>query len=92
MFCFRGHNQPVLNLLNNKAFITSQNHGFAIDEKTLPDEWVPLFRNANDKSNEVRGYTEYCYFFWPNRKSFCGKSVFEHRAQSGLAERACKVL
>ena len=59
MFCFRGHNQPVLNLLNNKAFITSQNHGFAIDEKTLPDEWVPLFRNANDKSNEVRGYTEY---------------------------------
>lgn len=48
----RGHNQPVLNLLNGKAFITSQNHGFAIDEKTLPDEWLPLFRNANDKSNE----------------------------------------
>ncbi|XP_065052232.1 carbamoyl-phosphate synthase [ammonia], mitochondrial-like [Rhopilema esculentum] len=48
----RGHNQPVLNILNNKAYITSQNHGFAIDEKTLPEEWIPLFRNANDRSNE----------------------------------------
>lgn len=48
----RGHNQPVLNMLNGKAFITSQNHGFAIDEKSLPNDWVPLFTNANDRSNE----------------------------------------
>ena len=50
----RGHNQPVVNQMNGKAFITSQNHGFAIDEKTLPRDWKPLFVNANDKSNEVR--------------------------------------
>ncbi len=50
---FRGHNQPVLNMLNGQAFITSQNHGYAIDETTLPKEWKPIFVNANDHSNEV---------------------------------------
>ncbi|XP_071791586.1 carbamoyl-phosphate synthase [ammonia], mitochondrial-like [Asterias amurensis] len=48
----RGHNQPVLNMINGQAFITSQNHGYAIDEKTLPKEWKPIFVNANDHSNE----------------------------------------
>jgi len=50
----RGQNQPVLNLLNNKCVITPQNHGYAIDvsEGALPDEWVPLFVNRNDGSNE----------------------------------------
>ncbi|CAH1249022.1 CPS1 [Branchiostoma lanceolatum] len=48
----RGHNQPVLNLLNNQAFITSQNHGFAIDNETLPPGWKPMFINANDLTNE----------------------------------------
>ncbi|XP_070569881.1 carbamoyl-phosphate synthase [ammonia], mitochondrial-like [Ptychodera flava] len=48
----RGHNQPVVNLLNGQAFITSQNHGFAIDGETLPSGWRPVFINANDKTNE----------------------------------------
>ena len=52
-FSYRGHNQPVINLLNGSAFITSQNHGFAIDEATLPPQWKPLFVNANDNTNEV---------------------------------------
>ena len=51
---FRGHNQPVINQLNGQAFITSQNHGYAIDEKTLPSKWRSLFINANDKTNEVQ--------------------------------------
>ena len=54
-FPFRGHNQPVINQLNGQAFITSQNHGYAIDEGTLPSEWKSLFVNANDKTNEVYG-------------------------------------
>ena len=33
----RGANHPVKNLLNNKVEITSQNHGYEIDKKTLPD-------------------------------------------------------
>lgn len=48
----RGHNQPVVNVLNGQAFITSQNHGYAIDAKTLPDGFKPLFTNANDGTNE----------------------------------------
>ncbi|MDP4186218.1 MAG: carbamoyl-phosphate synthase (glutamine-hydrolyzing) small subunit, partial [Bacteroidota bacterium] len=30
----------------------SQNHGYAIDSKTLPQDWEPLFVNVNDKTNE----------------------------------------
>ncbi|XP_072032116.1 carbamoyl-phosphate synthase [ammonia], mitochondrial-like isoform X3 [Amphiura filiformis] len=48
----RGHNQPVINLLNGQAFITSQNHGFGVDDTKLPREWKPIFVNANDHTNE----------------------------------------
>lgn len=48
----RSHNQPVLLVNSNKAYITSQNHGFAIDNATLPAEWEPLFLNLNDQTNE----------------------------------------
>jgi carbamoyl-phosphate synthase small subunit len=48
----RSHNQPVLQVGTNHAFITSQNHGYAIDNKTLPDGWEPLFINLNDNTNE----------------------------------------
>jgi carbamoyl-phosphate synthase small subunit len=48
----RSHNQPVIQVGTNKAFITSQNHGFAIDNNTLPDGWIPLFINLNDDTNE----------------------------------------
>lgn len=52
MYGNRGHNQPCTHHETKRCFITSQNHGFAVDEKTLPDKWHPLFTNANDKSNE----------------------------------------
>jgi len=48
----RSHNQPVLLSKTNKAYITSQNHGYAIDQETLPDDWEPLFVNLNDGTNE----------------------------------------
>lgn len=48
----RGHNQPVLVPGSHKCFITSQNHGFAIDVKTLCADWRPLFVNLNDGTNE----------------------------------------
>ena len=48
----RSHNQPVRLVGSNKCFITSQNHGYAVDTDTLPDEWEPLFVNMNDGSNE----------------------------------------
>ena len=48
----RSHNQPVLEVGTDKAYITSQNHGFAIDNNTLSSEWEPLFINLNDDTNE----------------------------------------
>ena len=51
-FGHRSHNQPVLEPGKNRCYITSQNHGYAIDDKTLPADWQALFINANDGTNE----------------------------------------
>jgi carbamoyl-phosphate synthase small subunit len=48
----RGQNQPCIEVGTNRAYLTSQNHSYAIDENSLPDEWSVWFRNANDQSNE----------------------------------------
>lgn len=48
----RSHNQPVRMVGTNKCFITSQNHGYAVDNNTLGEDWEPLFINMNDNSNE----------------------------------------
>jgi carbamoyl-phosphate synthase small subunit len=48
----RSHNQPVLLQGTNRCFITSQNHGYAIDNATIPSDWEPLFINVNDQTNE----------------------------------------
>lgn len=48
----RSHNQPVIQPGQSRCYITSQNHGFAIDDKTLPENWEPLFVNVNDGTNE----------------------------------------
>lgn len=51
-FGHRGHNQPCREEGTERCFITSQNHGFAVDAATLPAGWEPWFTNANDGSNE----------------------------------------
>ena len=48
----RSHNQPVQLVGTSKCFITSQNHGYAVDASTLLADWEPLFVNMNDGSNE----------------------------------------
>ena len=48
----RSHNQPVRMVGTEKCFITSQNHGYAVDNDTLDAEWEPLFVNMNDGTNE----------------------------------------
>ena len=48
----RSHNQPVRMVGTEKCFVTSQNHGYAVDAKTLGTEWEELFVNMNDGSNE----------------------------------------
>lgn len=51
-FGHHGGNQPVKDMITGKTFVTSQNHGFMSDEKTLPGEVLVWMRNANDNSVE----------------------------------------
>ncbi|GAA5804311.1 dihydroorotate dehydrogenase [Helicostylum pulchrum] len=48
----RGHNIPCTNMISGRCYITSQNHGYAVDAATLPENFKELFVNANDGSNE----------------------------------------
>ena len=47
----RGQNQPCVES-GGRCYITSQNHGFAVDESTLPESWLVWFKNGNDGSVE----------------------------------------
>jgi carbamoyl-phosphate synthase small subunit len=51
-FGHRGHNQPCKEEGTERCYITSQNHGYAVDAQTLPSGWDAWFTNANDGSNE----------------------------------------
>jgi len=48
----RGQNVPCIDTETNRCYITSQNHGFAVDDASLSQDWKPWFKNANDGSNE----------------------------------------
>lgn len=48
----RGQNQPCIDKKTGRCFITPQNHGYAVDIKSLPDDWEEYFFNVNDGSNE----------------------------------------
>ena len=58
----RGHNIPCTSLISGKCYITSQNHGYAVDASTLPQDWSELFVNANDNSNEGIRHVNRPYF------------------------------
>ena len=51
-FGHRSQNQPCLEEGTQRCYITSQNHGFAVDPASLPRGWASWFRNANDGTNE----------------------------------------
>jgi carbamoyl-phosphate synthase small subunit len=48
----RSVNQPVRSLLTGKCYITSQNHGYVVQNESLPQDWEPWFINLNDGTNE----------------------------------------
>ena len=58
----RSHNQPVRMEGTERCFITSQNHGFAVDTSTLAEGWEPYFTNMNDGSNEGIRHKEKPWF------------------------------
>ncbi len=49
-FGHRSHNQPCLYIETNRCYLTSQNHGYAVLETSLPKDWKVSFRNLNDQS------------------------------------------
>jgi len=61
-FGHRSHNQPCMNLSDQKCFLTSQNHSYAVDEKTLPQDWEVTFRNLNDQSVEGIAHQKLPFF------------------------------
>lgn len=54
----RSQNQPCIEVGTKRCFITSQNHGYAVNEQTLSSEWKPWFFNANDGTNEGMKHRE----------------------------------
>lgn len=48
----RSQNQPCIQVGSKRCYITSQNHGFAVDTASLPQDWEPWFQNINDNTNE----------------------------------------
>jgi carbamoyl-phosphate synthase small subunit len=61
-FGHRGHNQPCLETDTKRGFITSQNHGYAIDADSLPKGWEVTLRNLNDDSVEGIRHTSKPFF------------------------------
>lgn len=51
-FGHRSQNQPCIEVGTNRCYITSQNHGYAVDVRAMPSGWEPWFINANDHTNE----------------------------------------
>lgn len=58
----RGQNIPCTDLLSGRCYITSQNHGYAVDATSLKETWKEFFVNANDGSNEGILNTELPFF------------------------------
>jgi carbamoyl-phosphate synthase small subunit len=48
----RGQNQPCIEVGSRRCYITPQNHGYAVDSQTLPEDWREWFYNGNDNTNE----------------------------------------
>ncbi len=48
----RSQNQPCMEMGTKRCYITPQNHGYAIDSDTLPEDWREWFYNNNDRTNE----------------------------------------
>jgi len=58
----RSQNQPCTDVTTGRSYLTTQNHGFAIRENTIPTSWKLWFKNANDGSVEGVRHTKKPHF------------------------------
>jgi carbamoyl-phosphate synthase small subunit len=68
----RGANQPVKNLANDRIFVSSQNHGYAVDMNALPQGGVVSYENANDGTCEGIRYLDIPAFTVQFHPEACG--------------------
>lgn len=61
-FGHRSQNQPCAEEGTNRCYLTTQNHGYSIEEKTIPKSWRIWFRNANDQTVEGMRHKNKPYF------------------------------
>ncbi len=61
-FGHRSQNQPCIDVDTGHCYITSQNHGFAVNEKSLKSDWKVWLRNANDQTVEGIKHKELPFF------------------------------
>lgn len=86
----RGANQPVKDLLTGRDYITSQNHGYAVKNDSLPDNAVLRFINLNDGTCEGVSYQDFPGFSVQFHPEACGgphDSEFLFREFVALMER-----
>lgn len=71
----RSHNQPVLQNGTQKCFITSQNHGYALQDEKLPEGWETFFSNLNDGTCEGIRHKTKPFFTVQFHPEACGGTV-----------------
>ena len=85
----RGHNQPVRLNGTTECFITSQNHGYAIANDSLPEGWRPLLVNMNDGSNEGMEHESMPWFsvqFHPEANGGHGRAPISGHLQKAIPQ------